>query len=551
MNYEDILWNKFEKLHERYKHQYEGLTNLIDMLSRMQTAGKEYSKTLKWIYNKNLPICEDKNTTQGRALESLRMDFSIQADEFDEMSDTMRTKVIEPCRVLVDQTYLKEKERYNDLKKALYNYTCSVSAMEKTRSKFETSAVASEKTTLSAKKVKYSVASEIEKEKIGHTARLALVDAQEKEKAYKTSLDLANKLRVESIEKQKLMLQTYRNIEKEVGNQIKSLLCFYIASFKKMVSSILLDLESLSDKFKAIKLEDDLNIFLDKHKCDDKPDPEIQFIPYKPEIDPDAIHANPEIPFEVINDLKSFLTNIMPEFNITLEEKKSKIRKLSLKVFTSNKDFVFSKDEKDQLIEFIKDKTSRSIFLFTLNKQRTTGKFARSERLLKDLTDIINTILEIAQPEKDYQSAKNCIILSQTFYIEDKSKNKKIYLFESIKHNEWLNSKEFWEGVIESMIQEEKTKNEIATKELLAIENEEQKQTRISNIAFSQVLPYSNNMLDFQIDKKIIFEVVNSFVKKYNINKDLEEAIVMNVKERVYEDNKEEDNKDKKEEKHN
>ena len=58
-------------------------------------------------------------------------------------------------------------------------------------------------------------------------------------------------------------------------------------------------------------------------------------------------------------------------------------------------------------------------------------------------------------------------------------------------------------------------------------------------------------MLDFQIDKKIIFEVVNSFVKKYNINKDLEEAIVMNVKERVYEDNKEEDNKDKKEEGHN
>ena len=58
-------------------------------------------------------------------------------------------------------------------------------------------------------------------------------------------------------------------------------------------------------------------------------------------------------------------------------------------------------------------------------------------------------------------------------------------------------------------------------------------------------------MLDFQIDKKIIFEVVNSFVKKYNINKDLEEAIVMNVKERVYEDNKEEDNKDKKEEEHN
>ena len=32
---------------------------------------------------------------------------------------------------------------------------------------------------------------------------------------------------------------------------------------------------------------------------------------------------------------------------------------------------------------------------------------------------------------------KNCIILSQTFYIDDKDHNK-IYLFESIIDNKWL-----------------------------------------------------------------------------------------------------------------
>ena len=57
---------------------------------------------------------------------------------------------------------------------------------------------------------------------------------------------------------------------------------------------------------------------------------------------------------------------------------------------------------------------------------------------------------------------------------------------------------------------------------------------RISNIAFSQVLPYSNNMLDFKIDKNEILEVVNKFIKQYNIEKDLEETIVNNVKERKY-----------------
>ena len=41
-------------------------------------------------------------------------------------------------------------------------------------------------------------------------------------------------------------------------------------------------------------------------------------------------------------------------------------------------------------------------------------------------------------------------------------------------------------------------------------------------------------MLDFKIDKNEILEVVNKFIKQYNIEKDLEETIVNNVKERKY-----------------
>ena len=63
--------------------------------------------------------------------------------------------------------------------------------------------------------------------------------------------------------------------------------------------------------------------------------------------------------------------------------------------------------------------------------------------------------------------------------------------------------------------------------------NEDTKK-RISNIAFSQVLPYSNNMLDFKMDKKEILEVVEAFSKKYSIEKDLFDAIVNNVKDRKY-----------------
>lgn len=533
MEYAAKLWNKYEMLHERYRKQYDRSYNIIEMLTKMQYAAKDYAKTINNIYSKNLPLCECDTSTQGKGLECLRFDFSIQADEFNEMGDCMKTKVIDPCKGILDATYAKEKEKYNELKKAITSYTNSVYYLEKAQNKFKISAEAAERSTVFAKKLKYSLANDIEKEKSNQKAKSNLLEAQENEKYYLTLLDSANKARIEAIEKQKAMLKEYQNFDLEIGNNVKSMICFYIATVKKMVSSILLDLESLSEKFKNIDINADMNEFVQKNTSDAMPNKEILFVPYKPNINPDAAHEITELPFEVIYDLKTYLKDVLPSYDLQLEEKKSQIRKLSLKVFTSNKDFVFSPEEKNQLLDFIKDNQSRLIFLYTLNKQRTTGKFARSSRLMQDLKDIVNQILEISEPEKDYESAKNCIILSQTFYIEDKEK-KKHYLFESIINNKWLTSTEFWYGVIEKMIQIEFEKNESSNKEINAHETEEEKRRRISNIAFSQVLPYTNNMLDFKIDKSIILEVINSFVEKYKIEKEMADAIINNVKDRNY-----------------
>ena len=342
-------------------------------------------------------------------------------------------------------------------------------------------------------------------------------------------VEVANKCRLEAIDKERNLLQMYQNFDQEMGDGIKNLICFFIATVKKMLSSILLDLESLGDKWQSINLGKDMKTFIDANASNLFPDEEIKFNAYVPSVSIDNPPNNQiEIPFEVISELKSNLKDVAPDFDLALEEKKSKIRKLSLKVFTSNNDFVFSPEEKSQLLDYCKDKTSRKIFLSTLNKQRTSGRYARSARLMKDLTDIVNTILAISEPEKDYDSAKSCIILSQTFYIEEKGSKK--YLFEAIMNNKWMKSKEFWDEVIERMIQKEFERNKM--KNFTSTDVDTKK--RISNIAFSQVLPYSNNMLDFKMDKKEILEVVEAFSKKYSIEKDLFDAIVNNVKERKY-----------------
>ena len=533
MKYEEKLWNKHDLLHERYRRQYETTSNLLEMLTKMQSASKEYSKVMKNIFQKNLQVTESADSTLGRSLECLKFDFSLQANEFNEMGDFMKTKVIDPIKEIIDSSYTKEKEKYNELKKSLNQYASSLSYLEKAHNKFKLSGESAERSTLFAKQLKFSLANDIEKDKSYQKAKSTLLEAQENEKYYITQLDAANKCRKDAIEKQTSLLQMYQGIDKELGYGLKNLICIYVATVKKVVSSILLDLESLGDKWQNIIIENDMQSFIDKNASNLVPDSEIKFEAYKPNLNPEVpINNQIEIPFEVIFELKSYLKDVLPSFDLALEEKKSKIRKLSLKVFTSNNDFVFSPEEKNQLLEYCKDQQSRHIFLYTLNKQRTTGRFARSARLMQDLKDIVNTILAISEPEKDYNSAKNCIILSQTFYIEEKGEKK--YLFESIMNNKWLTSNEFWYGVIEKMIQMEFERSEKDNKEIISHESEEDKKKRISNIAFSQVLPYTNNMLDFKMDKNVILEVISKFVKEYNIEKDLEEAIVNNVKERPY-----------------
>ena len=81
------------------------------------------------------------------------------------------------------------------------------------------------------------------------------------------------------------------------------------------------------------------------------------------------------------------------------------------------------------------------------------------------------------------------------------------------------------------MIQNEITKNEEVNKKNNVInETQEEIKSRLSNIGFSQVLSYSNNMIEFKIDKKDITKIVDSFIKKYGIEESMAEAIYENIK---------------------
>jgi hypothetical protein len=142
---------------------------------------------------------------------------------------------------------------------------------------------------------------------------------------------------------------------------------------------------------------------------------------------------------------------------------------------------------------------------------------------------ILNEVMN--EDIKDYESARYCIILSQTYhYINDKSE--KISLQEKIENHEILKKSEFWENFIAySIFQEIERQNSMENNNN---ETEEDKNTRISNIVFSQLLPITDNMLSFEVDKENIKEVIFAFSKQYGIPNELNDHLISMVEEKVY-----------------
>ena len=155
-----------------------------------------------------------------------------------------------------------------------------------------------------------------------------------------------------------------------------------------------------------------------------------------------------------------------------------------------------------------------------LSLLRTNSRFKRGKPLIELFGKAFNILLDTAEKHKLYENAKNCIILSQTYYYVDEN-NKKVYLFELIKKNKWLTTSHFWRGFIHYMIKTEfarfeKTYPETNFNVEQNINITKKIKNKLNEVVFSQLLPFISNMNDFCIDKRIIIKITDEFVKKYN-----------------------------------
>ena len=443
LKYENELWGKVDFLHDRYKRKHLYLSNFIEIITKYQNACLNFSKSLSAIANKNYQLFEDKNSTIYKSIESLISLITLQSEEFNELFNSIKSNILEPTMKLLEELNHKEKELYTSFSKCRTQYNNSKPIVEKAQKEYENSIKITEKVIHSAKEIETNpLTTNEDKERNLTRANTFIISSKTIEDKYFMSIEEANKMRTNSYNKEKEILNFYQQIDLNNYNQIKGLLGIFLVFIKKANKSLFTSIEALSANYQNIDIAKDINSFIQNNKSENKPDNPIAFKPYNPEatLNNSSISGDPKeneilhINYEVISTLRKTFRNICEDLNMEEETKKHRLRILSLKIFKIGPNVNFSKEEKKELISYLKVPKFRNYFIITLSKQRTKGRFQRGEKLIEDLAEILNFILDISEKEQNYEDAKNCIILSQTFYteiiIDKKTKQKyKRYLF--------------------------------------------------------------------------------------------------------------------------
>lgn len=264
----------------------------------------------------------------------------------------------------------------------------------------------------------------------------------------------------------------------------------------------------------------------------------------------DILNSNPILKLEdgfeemaVIKDENIFSTfKIMKEnfelvednkMNVETEEEKMKVQQLTDKILSienpkSNKSIgLYIEEDVDKLNSLLDMHHNRVVFLQKLTEFRNKGKFEITQKTFDILSRLLNTIINTIERDKDFHSVKNVIILSQTYYVKSDDKNGKKYLQKIIKDNKIFKSKKFWDELLDYVINKEilttirfehTNGNEIK-------ENRKEYEDKMSNIAFSQILPYTDNMIEFGMDKKTIQEVIFPKMTIFKMNDELINSI--------------------------
>ena len=286
---------------------------------------------------------------------------------------------------------------------------------------------------------------------------------------------------------------------------------------KKYLDSNIEQIQSMKSLQSNTKLKE-LIEYAENNRRDEKI---INLMQYQSDLD--ITKCKSEKDFKIMSGTKYLINkyidqSIFPEYSEEQENKNYEVYKIIKSLFDQKGEI--DPQLSEDFINLINDPSVHKYAFIILSLLRTNSRFEKGKSLIDLLGKGFNILLEYAAKNKLYDNVKNCIILSQTYYFNDESKNK-IYIFEYIKNNKWMKSASFWRSFIKDIIKNEFIRFEKVFPDAnFSVENNininKKIKEKLNEVVFSQLLTYVNNMKDFCLDKRVIIKIADEFITKYN-----------------------------------
>jgi len=192
-------------------------------------------------------------------------------------------------------------------------------------------------------------------------------------------------------------------------------------------------------------------------------------------------------------------------------------------------DTSITEEEVDELIKLVEGRDNRYVFLRHLNTFRKYGQFEIPEKEFTIICNIFNKIAEFIKKENDFDSMRNIIILSVTYYkLENQNK---IYIQKILKRNQLFKEKEIWEYYVNSSILNEVQKH--LNKDIKEFDIKDSQKAlekgKYNKIIFSQLMTSVNNMNLFEVSENNIKSIIQTSITYYKIDEESSKILLESI----------------------
>ena len=503
------------------KNEYQNLLSLINELSKCELI---YIKSLRKVYS-TFPLI-DLGDEFKDSLRYLKEHINNKLLIHESFNSSLNVDIMKEA----NDFFESKKEIFNNItnyQMTLSNYdkeiTTMMSLLEKSKNNYEVSAKKSEDALYDYEMSKKVYFIQKNGNKFEDVANNTIKNAKENETAYLNSISQINGLYQKFYFDVNDMISTSFLLANDINLSIKQ-------TIEKFYNhSLSLNLNQKTNLEYGLEISKNINVEKENNKT--FKDIQIVYSTYKPnsfEFKPYQLSffgtkniEHDEKKINIVKAMKENFKGVASDYKEKEDENTTTFNNL-IKIAIYHGECM-NKTERNTLYKFIKkERKYRKKFLFCLNSQRNDGRMEMNPKTISLIGNILTLILDSMSIEYDFEMVKFTIILSQTFYCKNRNKEK-IYLQKQIFNHSIFQKIDFWYQFIDYSI--EQGLSELKSKTELFLQN----------TYFSQLIAITNNMLEFQLQKEKIYDIIETTKEKYKIIEDNINVIKTIVNDKVYE----------------